>query len=448
MLKRSLILASAALVAGVTAFAAEEIRIGALVPEKGALESEGKTVRTALTIAEKHINEGFDVQGEYKLAVTCEGTDPDTPSIALDKLKVLKEKGINIVVGPTTDAEIAAVKDFADKEKILLISYGCTSMDYAIANDNIFRILPDDSSTSFALSSEIVANKIASVIIVKKGDAFGNAFFSALKASLEKAKITISDEMTFAADHKDLASVLSGLDSKIADAVKKYGEGKVAVVLVAASGMLGQGASCTACCETSAVKCENLDILQQASKIQGLGKARWYLASAPNDKCDGAVKKDKVLADFCVKTQLVFPVTAINETDAYADLSAALKKASPGGDVSIYPFAAYDALILAVDVSRNALAKGRTDFTELKEDMCARSRFSHGLTGFNTLNDKGDRVADDVNFLRLKAVNGSYEWIPVSRYFCKGGSCIPLDDAKPEAPKGTPLMENKMFPVK
>ncbi|MDD3127586.1 MAG: hypothetical protein PHT27_08225, partial [Candidatus Izemoplasmatales bacterium] len=189
-------------------------------------------------------------------------------------------------------------------------------------------------------------------------------------------------------------------------------------------------------------------IAKEASKIQGLANARWYLASAPSEKCNGAVKKDKVLADFLLKSKLIFPVTAINETDNYNELCSALKKAEPGESLSAYPFAAYDALELAVDVSKNAISKGRTDFNHLKEDICSRSRFSHGLTGFNTLNEKGDKVADDVNFMRLKAVGDSFEWVPVSRYFCKGGTCIPLDEPKPEAPKGTLLKDNKMFPVK
>ena len=445
MFKKSLIFASAAIIAGVTAFAAEEIHIGALVPEKGSLATEGKLVKTALGLAEKNINEGLRQKDEYKVSVTCEGTDPDTPSTALDKLKALKEKGINIVIGPATDAEVSAVKEFADKEKMILISYGCTSMDYAIADDNIFRILPDDNSTSGALSVQMAADKIAAVIILEKGDSFGKALGCALKEKIGKAKYETIEEVTFAPDLKNIDSVLSELEKKIAEASKKYGEGKVAVVLVTASGSLCQGASCG---NVDSIKCESLNIVKEASKVQGLANARWYLASIPGEKFGSAAKEDKELIGFLIKSKLTFPVAAVNETDTYLELCVELKKAAPGESLSAYSFAAYDALELAVDISRNCMASGRAEFRCLKEDLCSRSRFSHGLTGFNALNEKGDKVADDVNFMQLKASGSSFEWVPVSRFFCSGGTCVPLDDAKPELPKGIPLMENKMFPVK
>lgn len=448
MLKKSLMLASAALLAGASAFAAEEIHIGALVPEKGALETEGKLVKTAIEFAGKNINDGFSQQDEYKLVVSVEGTDPDTPSTALEKLKALKGKGIKIVVGPVTDAEVAAVKEFADKEKMLLISYGCTSMDYAIANDNIFRILPDDSATSSALAGEISSDKIAAVIILAKADSFGKNLASSVKANLAKAKVSVVQEISFAPSLSDISSALASLDKQIAEASKKYGQGKVAVVVVAAAGNLCQGASCSPCCDTEKIKGEDLAVLKEAAKIPGLVKARWYLASSPGERYASSIKENKAFADFLLKSKLTFPVTAINETDNYRQLCAELKKASADECISAYPFAAYDAIELASDVSRHALASGRTDFGHMKEDFCGRSRFSHGLSGFNTLNENGDKTADDVNFIRLKEVDGKYAWVPVSRYFCNGGTCIPLDDAKPEAPKGTPLMENKMFPVK
>jgi branched-chain amino acid transport system substrate-binding protein len=44
-------------------------------------------------------------------------TDPD---VALEKLMDLASKGIRIVIGPSTSAAVAAVKEYADKNDMLI----------------------------------------------------------------------------------------------------------------------------------------------------------------------------------------------------------------------------------------------------------------------------------------------------------------------------------------
>jgi len=448
MLKNSLIFVSIAFLAGFTALATEEIHIGALIPEKGVLEKEGKLVRIALERAKENINERFQQRDEYKVYLSCEGTDPDTPASALEKLKALKSKGVNVVVGPATDAELAAVKDFADKEKIILISYGCTSMAYAVADDNIFRVLPDDCSPSAGLSKQISTDKVAAVIILEKGDAFGKALGGVLKESLGKSKCKVIEEIQYSPDLKDISTVLAELEKKVAEVSKKYGEGKLAVVVAAASGILCQGASCSVSCDINTVKCENLSILKEAAKFPVFSKVRWYLASSPDEKCVNMVNEDKALADFLVRSRLLYPEIIFNETDEFLELRTELKKFVSLIEYSAYPFAAYDALGLAVDVTKNCIASGRTEFRCLKEDLGSRARFSHGITGFAELNEKGDRVAGDVDFMQLMATGSSFEWVPVSRYFASGDTCFSLEKTPDERPKATPLKDNKMFPVK
>ena len=61
------------------------------------------------------------------------------PDVALEKLKSLADKGIRIVIGPQTSAELNKVKYYANNNGILLISYSSTATSLAIAKDNIFR---------------------------------------------------------------------------------------------------------------------------------------------------------------------------------------------------------------------------------------------------------------------------------------------------------------------
>ena len=67
------------------------------------------------------------------------------PSVSLEKIKQLAAKGIKIVIGPATSAAVQGIKEYADKNGIILISPSSTAPSLATAGDNLFRFVPDDS---------------------------------------------------------------------------------------------------------------------------------------------------------------------------------------------------------------------------------------------------------------------------------------------------------------
>jgi ABC-type branched-subunit amino acid transport system substrate-binding protein len=86
------------------------ITIGALVPLSGIWSSTGESIGAALEIAVEDVNDYFSKSGsQTRLGLIIEDTKTD-PAIALEKLHELAEKDIRIVIGPSSSAELIALK--------------------------------------------------------------------------------------------------------------------------------------------------------------------------------------------------------------------------------------------------------------------------------------------------------------------------------------------------
>ena len=77
--------------------------LGALLPLSGAFSSLGESEQAALQIAINDINNYFsENHSKTRFGLVIE----DDPQISLEKLKHLSDKGIKMVIGPSTSAEV------------------------------------------------------------------------------------------------------------------------------------------------------------------------------------------------------------------------------------------------------------------------------------------------------------------------------------------------------
>jgi hypothetical protein len=165
---------------------ANTILIGALLPLTGTSSSTGEEVDAALRLAVDDVNNQLTKAGlSTRFGLIIEDTKTD-PSVALEKLKDLASKGIRIVIGPSTSAAVSAVKEYADKNGILIVSSSSTAPSLAIPNDNVIRFVPDDTHQAEILAKQIWDEGKRVVIPMWRTDIFGNNLQSSLKESFEK----------------------------------------------------------------------------------------------------------------------------------------------------------------------------------------------------------------------------------------------------------------------
>ena len=86
-------------------------------------------------------------------------------------------------IGPATSTAVSAAKEYADANKILLISYSSTSPLLSIKGDNLFRLVPDDTYQGKILAEKMNSDGIKVIVPIWRGDIYGNELY---KSHFEK----------------------------------------------------------------------------------------------------------------------------------------------------------------------------------------------------------------------------------------------------------------------
>ena len=227
-----------------TALKQHTVKIGALIPITGISSSLGESEGAALKIATKDINEYlFKTNSSIGIELIIEDSGSD-PSTSLENLKKLAAKGIKIVIGPGTSAAVQGIKDYADKNGIILISPSATAPSLAKAGDNFFRFVPDDSHQAPPISELMWNDGIRVVVPFWRTDIYGNDLVKATKQSFQALGGRFADGVGFRPNTGDFSASLNRinfivwdqdlkvLDSKVKQAVSQYGTSKVGVYFV------------------------------------------------------------------------------------------------------------------------------------------------------------------------------------------------------------------------
>lgn len=164
----------------------DTVNIGALVPLSGVRASSGKSTEAALERAVEDVNEYFSrTNSSMRFNIVVQDTESD-PAISLEKLKLLAENGIRIVIGPATSANVEAIKDYADKNDIIIISHSSTAPSLAVAGDNLFRFVPNDLEQAKVIASEMWNQGIRLVVPIWRDDIYGHELMGEIRNEFQK----------------------------------------------------------------------------------------------------------------------------------------------------------------------------------------------------------------------------------------------------------------------
>jgi branched-chain amino acid transport system substrate-binding protein len=386
-----------------------DVMIGALIPLTGASASLGQSEGAALKIAVNDVNSYFaNIHLSTRVGLVIEDTKTN-PTTSLEKLKDLANRGVRIVVGPATSADLQQVKSYADQNGMLVISPSSTAPSLTNPGDNIFRLVPDDNNQAQAVSVKMWQDGVRAIVPIWRADIYGNGLVAAVHKDFENlgGKVlagigyeprtgdfsTSLNRINFIVWQRDLAS----LSDTITRAISKYGASKVGVYLVSFD--------------------EVVPIFIQAQSDPTLFKVKWYGSdgSALNDK----IVRNVEAADFAEKTDFVNPIFGIgNHSAAYKSIDDQIRQ-KIGRAPRSYAEVTYDAFWLASLTENNVQEHGDTDV--LKKTFIQLARSHIGITGNTSLNAAGDRKYGDYDFWAVVAQGGhgneasSFEWKLVGR---------------------------------
>ena len=387
------------------------ILIGALLPLTGTSSSTGEEAEASLRLAVDDVNNQFAKAGlPTRVGLIIEDTKTD-PAVAVEKLEDLASKGIRVVIGPSTSAAVAAVKEYADKNDILIVSSSSTAPSLAIPNDNVIRFVPDDTHQAEILAKQMWDEGKRVVIPIWRTDVFGNNLQSALKESFESLGGKMLDGVgydppvgNFAASLHRINFIvweqeLRSLTSKVNDAVKQYGADKVGVYIVAYD--------------------EIVPILIQANRHQELQSVSWY-GSDGSAQLEGLIKNVEA-AEFAVKTNFLNPIYGLDATDSFKKLETRIVEEIDRVPTS-YAQVTYDEFWVAALTLKDGSALQQDDIGSLRDAFINTANSYVGVTGRTELNDAGDRKYGAYDFWAVRPVHedvenkASFEWTNVAAY--------------------------------
>jgi branched-chain amino acid transport system substrate-binding protein len=367
------------------------IRIGALLSLTGDGASLGTSSAAALDLAVRDINLELDtLRTPYHLDSDIEDTRL-TATIAAEKIQALHTRGAQIIIGPQSSAEAAAVLPYANEHHIIVISQGSTASTLAIPNDHLFRLAPNDKLEGAAQAALMQADGIDTIVPMWRADAGNTGLHDSTKRSFEALGGTMLPGVSYDPATVNFTTQVAALGTAVRSVRNTRPTAHIAVYLASFE--------------------EAVDIIRLARLDTDLASIRWYGG-------DGVTQSRALLADasvaaFAVATGFTAPNVGLDETtrDQWQPISDEIR-ARTGFTPDAYALSVYDAAWVAV----LSAIEVDNDASRLRESFARNVQRYWGLTGPTALDPAGDRKFANFDFWTIRDTNGTPDWLRTAQY--------------------------------
>lgn len=371
-----------------------EFKIGVLASLTGSGNSLGQDTVAALQIATNKLDaEAKANQGGYRFHLFVRDTQQD-PVKALAAIKDLDKRGVQIIVGPQTSAEVAMIKPFADAHNILVISQGSTASSLAIAGDNIFRFCPNDKREAAAVVALMQHDGIHAIVPLWRNDAGNNGLHDSVKAAFENIGGTVTSGFQYQPTTTDFSAATASVASQIQSLVTAGADpNSIAIYLAAFDEAVG--------------------VFHSAAANSTLSSARWY--GSDGVALSAALTGDASASAFAASAYYPNPTFGLDDAlqNLWQPVANAIE-ARTGITPDAFALSAYDALFVVERALR--IAGNLKDFASFKSAFVDAANAYSGITGSTALDAAGDRLSADFDFWAVRQVNGTFSWVRIGTY--------------------------------
>jgi branched-chain amino acid transport system substrate-binding protein len=370
------------------------IKIGGLFSKTGNWSSLGKTSEAAMNIALVDVNHYLEEKGsDIRFESVVYDTQLDTSS-AKSAIQIgFSQRNIKFFIGPQSSAEVAAIRQYADDNNILVISQGSTASSLAIPNDAIFRFCPGDAVEGAAISKTIYNSGKRIAITLSRNDAGNIGLQTSVGSNFASLGGQVDAISPYATSITDFSSIIQQIRTKIQQYSNTYSNNQIAVYIA------------------SFDECVNL--FRQAASDPILTSVNWYGG-------DGMVQSSVLLSDtqartFAMTTNFFAPNFGL-PAQAHPQLSSIMNaiQNSTGIEPDAYALSVYDAMwVLARTLS--SYPDVLQDFSSLKTEFSQEANQYFGITGPVLLNANGDRNIGAFDYWGIVNQGGNYIWKVVGK---------------------------------
>jgi branched-chain amino acid transport system substrate-binding protein len=369
------------------ATATDTLVIGGLFSLTGDGATLGRASEAALRIAARDINtELAELRYPFRVSAVIADTKLQ-PALALEKLEELHAAGAQVVIGPQSSAEAAAIRAYADEHRIIVISQGSTASSLAIAGDHLFRLAPNDKLEGAAMAALMRADGIDTLVPIWRADAGNTGLRDSTKRFFDAAGGMTLAGVSYDPATTDFHAQVAALGAAVRSAPANA---HVAVYLAS----FEEGAA----------------IIDLARLDADLSRVRWYGG-------DGLTQSQALLASapvaaFAAATKFTAPGVGLGDTtrDRWQPLSNEIRDAV-GFLPDAFSLSVYDAAWVAV------LSETYATDPDLRRAAFVRTVQRYwGVTGPLALDEAGDRKFADFDFWTVQSTNKGLDWVRTAQY--------------------------------
>ena len=363
-----------------------EISIGEIVPLTGDWSSHGIENHEGSKLAVKDFNEYLkEIGASWHLKMVSEDS-ATSPVIALEKATVLNAKGIKVIIGPETSANIQNMRAYTNSNNMLLLSCCSSAPSLAIPDDSLYRLVPDDSQQGVALAKLLKHEKVKVMIPVWRGDTWGDGIQSATEDSFTQRGGFTDDGIRYNPDVVEFSTSISILNDKVQSYQKEYNNDEIGILFLGFD--------------------EVLQFIQSASEYDNLDKVRWLTSSANVN--ESSLIDDKIGSEFSSKVSLISIQVAASNSPKYERVQEYIFN-TMGNIPSTYVYTAYDAVWL---IGLSILEAQSNDVDAIKDVLPTVAAEYNGAVGSTKLNDAGDLDQSDYELWEIR----DGEWVILGQY--------------------------------
>jgi branched-chain amino acid transport system substrate-binding protein len=363
----------------------KDIDIGLLSTLTGDLSVHGTDIRIAAELAADDFNNHLETLGhDWRINLVVEDTQTD-PIIALEKLQSLNSKGIKIVLGPPTSAEVRNIKGYVDSNNILLVSPSSTSSSLAI-DDNIFRLISDDTKHSMVLAKLFHHNGVKAVIPMYRGDVWADGVYDKVGETFRELGGVYDEGIRYSPEATVFSTEVLVLSNKVTELLETYDKSEIAVLLISFS--------------------EAVHIMNSVNQYDDLKQIRWFGSEGSSN--DDLIANDPTSAKFSQDVLFITPQNTVSESSKFYYVRDAIQSTT-GSAPNIYAYSAYDSVWI---VGQSILQTGSTDVDVLVDALPNVAHYHSGSIGHIVLNEAGDLAIFNYELWTIQ----DGEWIRYGRY--------------------------------
>jgi len=307
----------------------------------------------------------------------------------LEKVQAFRAQGILVFEGGSWSSFASAALPYCNQNDMLMWSSSSTSPLLRIANDNLYRMCPDDTVQAPAIAEMLWSWGVKAVVVIQRGDAWADGIFNILNVEYPKKGGVILERIRYAAEATEFSSYLQTAETKAKDAVATYGKDHVGIELIAF--------------DTDAVT-----VISQEKDYPTIYSLKWFGSDGTTMSSRLCNEVPEQVDHVSQYSTLAAPAGSPKYTALYDRYYPLLKL--PFG---YYTACEYDILQVVLNSILQAQSYDPKDIIPLQMDIATNT---FGCSGWCKLNEAGDRAAGNYDIWGYKNIGGTVQTVKFGLY--------------------------------